>query len=50
MDDLKNQGEEERDGRKEEEETAKLKNQISEMHGFFHSFFVGNFAPSNAPR
>ena len=50
MDDLKNQVEE-RDARKKvEEETARLKNKISEMHGFFRSFFAGNSAPSNAPQ
>jgi polyhydroxyalkanoate synthesis regulator phasin len=50
MDDLKNQVEE-RDARKKvEEETARLKNQISEMHGFFRSFFAANSAPSNAPQ
>ena len=50
MDDLKNQVEE-RDARKKvEEETARLKNKISEMHGFFRSFFASNSAPSNAPQ
>jgi len=49
MDDLKNQVEE-RDARKKvEEKTARLKNQISEMHGFFRTFFAANSAPSNAP-
>ena len=49
MDDLENQVEEERDARRKvEEEIVRLKNQISEMHGFFCSFFVGISAPSNA--
>jgi hypothetical protein len=49
MDDLENQVEEGRDARRKvKEETARLKNQISEMHGLFCSFFVGISAPSNA--